>query len=120
MDDLGGTLMRLDLADLSEAALADNVLRACAVTGDTLYFVSALDQTALMRLEIGADAQATATQVATASGNIASLHCCPKAWSPCWTRGRARFCITTAPGRLPNTPATCPPPRPIRTRRFCA
>ena len=78
MDDLGGTLMRLDLADLSEAALADNVLRACAVTGDTLYFVSALDQTALMRLEIGADAQATATQVATASGNIASLHLLPE------------------------------------------
>ena len=80
MQDLGGTLMRLDLADLSEAALADNVLLACAVTGDAVYYVSALDPTALMRLEIDAsgDAQATATRVAEATGNIASLHALPE------------------------------------------
>ena len=32
LGDLGGTLMRLDLADLSETALADNALYACAET----------------------------------------------------------------------------------------
>ena len=81
LDDLGGTLMRLDLADLSETALADNALHACAVTGDTVYYVSALAPTALMRLEIdtsGATVQATATQVATASGNIVDLSLLPE------------------------------------------
>ena len=80
IEDLGGTLMRLDLDDLSETALADNVLRACAVTGDTVYYISAIDPTALMRLEIddSAGAQATATQVATASGNIAALYLLPE------------------------------------------
>ena len=80
IEDLGGTLMRLDLDDLSETALADNVLRACAVTGDTVYYISAVDPTALMRLEIddSAGAQATATQVATASGNIAALYLLPE------------------------------------------
>ena len=80
IEDLGGTLMRLDLADLSETALADSVLRACAVTGDTVYFVSALDPTALMRLEIddSANVRATATQVAVASGNIAGLYPLPE------------------------------------------
>ena len=80
IEDLGGTLMRLDLDDLSETALADNVLRACAGTGDTVYYISAVDPTALMRLEIddSAGAQATATQVATASGNIAALYLLPE------------------------------------------
>ena len=80
MEDLGGTLMRLNLSDLSETALADNVLRACAVTGDTVYYVSALAPMALMRLEIdaGATTQATATQVATAEANIVALHMLPE------------------------------------------
>ena len=43
IEDLGGTLMRLDLDDLSETALADNRAARCAVTGDTVYYISAVD-----------------------------------------------------------------------------
>ena len=63
-----------------------------------------------MRLEIddSAGAQATATQVATASGNIAALYLLPEGVVAALEAGQGALFVTTiAPEPSPNTPAMC-------------
>ena len=75
IDDIGGTLMRLDLSDFSETAIADGVYRACAVSGETVYYIPALNRTQLMRYDAATD---SSTQAATASGDIVALYSLPE------------------------------------------
>lgn len=75
IDDIGGTLMRLDLSDFSETAIADGVYRACAVSGETVYYIPALNRTQLMRYDTATD---SSTQAATASGDIVALYSLPE------------------------------------------
>ena len=75
IDDLGGTLMRLDLSDFSETAVADGVYRACAVNGDTVYYISALDRTQLMRADVQ---NAVVEQAAVANAAMTALCLLPE------------------------------------------
>ena len=75
IDDIGGTLMRLDLSDFSETAIADGVYRACALSGETVYYIPALNRTQLMRYDAATD---SSTQAATASGDIVALYSLPE------------------------------------------
>ena len=122
IEDLGGTLMRLDLADLSETALADSVLRACAVTGDTVYYVSALDPTALMRLEIDDSAMCAPPprRWPYASGNIAGLYPLPEGVVAALEAEQGALLYNHRAGAFAEYTGELPPPRPIRTRPFCA
>ena len=75
IDDLGGTLMRLDLSDFSETAIADGVYRACAVSADTVYYISAIDRAQLMRADVR---NAVVEAAATASANMTALALLPE------------------------------------------
>ena len=67
--------MRLSLSDFQETAIADGVYRACAVSSDVVYYISAQDGTALMRADVQT---ATTQQVATAAANMTDLHLMPE------------------------------------------